>query len=183
MSKLQLAHELESIETGKYYLVAHALLDATDSGYKENVLVPIFPIKHRDPQFGKVGALYHYHVDGRFYSGFLNFMGVYEGLTNNVIVAEENEMKTYRFLKIVYKRRTCKRQSTGFMTRIAQYSNKWTKWADTMVGKSCKGKICPHYGAQMLVTDDGKYRCPIHNLLGCPKTEKIIISHNVIKNN
>jgi uncharacterized Zn finger protein (UPF0148 family) len=45
-----------------------------------------------------------------------------------------------------------------------------------MIGKSCKGKKCPHFGANM-IEKNGELVCPIHNLKGDLKTLKIVKSY------
>lgn len=44
------------------------------------------------------------------------------------------------------------------------------------VGKSCKGKKCPHFGTTM-IEKDGVLICPLHNLKGSLKTSKIVKSY------
>ena len=48
----------------------------------------------------------------------------------------------------------------------------WT-WYKSMIGKSCKGRRCPHFGT-MMHERDGKLICPLHNLEGDIETELII---------
>ena len=46
-------------------------------------------------------------------------------------------------------------------------------WYNSYIGKSCKGKKCPHLG-QVMIEHGDRYVCPLHNLVGSKATETII---------
>jgi len=49
----------------------------------------------------------------------------------------------------------------------------WKEWYANYIGKSCKGRKCPHYGTHMLEVN-GSLLCPLHHLKGDIETETII---------
>ncbi|MBO9674444.1 MAG: hypothetical protein J7577_13435 [Sphingobacteriaceae bacterium] len=163
------AHEHEQLEVGKFYLVATAVL-VYKNGDKESVAVN--PLLHNDKQFGFVDD--HYHVDGRFGSVidhpyFIDFWG----RTNRVV----SKTEFVESLTIEYRKRKCMRVNTGIDPPLPhnQYGNgkQYWNWYRNMLGKSCKGKKCPHLGVTMR-EQNGVLICPLHNLTGCITTETII---------
>lgn len=153
---MEKAHELSTLVVGKYYLVAHVSGFNKDTGEKlwdE----PIFPILHSDPQFAR-NDIMHYHKDGRFRKDihFSNY------IVSNVDV---------NLSEVFYLRKKCLSAVCGLY--MPQEQKKWVDWQKDMVGKSCKGKKCPHRGA-MMIEVDGHLFCPMHNLVGCATTEKIV---------
>ncbi len=155
-------------EVGKYYKVPVAIL-INDDGNPCGEVEVIEPA-HNDKQFGV--AFTHYHVDGRFISDLNPHYHVDElGQTNQIVFFGEKCNSRIYSKEIVYKRRKCKRINTGL--NPPQHAKAYWDWRITMLGKSCKGKKCPHLGVEMM--DNGKTLvCPIHNLIGC-KTKEIII--------
>ncbi len=169
-SKLPLAHEQSVLELGKWYLVAHAIL------YKgQGTLVPVHPLHHKDVHFSiKVP---HFHIDGRFRipSGIRTSFFMTGGRTNNVIMTEEQKDSGEFFpnVTIVYRRRKCIRLETGVRPPKTKSGMYWD-WYGEYVGKSCKGKMCPHLGTVM-VERDGRLECPLHGLIANKETKRIII--------
>ncbi len=166
-----LAHESE-VTKGKYYTVVHAVLRDLKPVYDEPdfILVPVFPFLHKDPSFSTQPE--HYHIDGRF--KFNNdYFEINNGITTNAIFLNLPEERAWnKFVKLVYVRKKCVRLSTG-LDVVTKNPHKWIEWYKTMEGKSCAGKRCPHYGTKMIDRGD-HYFCPMHNLIGCSKTEKIL---------
>ena len=170
-----LVDENTVVEVGKFYSVRCAKMTryANDFTY----YMPIIGIAHEDnafaPALGK-----HFHVDGRFVGIEGQHIAFYEGFTNQVCEFErpfhkENPYKMF-VSEVVIRRRKCKRILTGIKPPKGAYNKgKYADWYNSMVGKSCAGKKCPHLGTVMHESD-GKLICPLHNLHGCLKTEKII---------
>lgn len=166
-----IAHEQSVLIVGKYYSVAHAVL-LTKDGKKH--YVPINPFKHKDPQFG--ADFYHYHIDGRFgmTRWALNWFNVIDGKTNMAVSEDEksfNVTARYKIENIVYRTKRCLRTTTGVKPPV--YATSYFKWYNTMVGKKCTGRKCPHFGTVM-VEDNGKLVCPMHGLRGDMEKEIII---------
>lgn len=154
---------------GKYYLVRCAKLD---NGSKI-IFVPIIGKKHSDPQFGAYWD--HYHIDGRF----IRFeLGPYKvdkhGRTVQAVSAQPGLLNGagYEFKGVELKRRKCFRLETGI--DIKKGGITYLRWYRSMVGKSCKGRICPHRGTVMHERDNGSLVCPLHGLIGDIQNEKII---------
>lgn len=160
-------------EVGKFYNVRCAKLLYGHGGFRE--FVPILGEVHKDIQIGV--SWKHIHVDGRFNSSFVNNVG----LTNQILQYDKIEGFESYFTEIVFKRRKCIRAMTGLCppNRYERdifgnpKAEKYYTWVDSMIGKSCKGKKCPHLGTEMLVRD-GKLFCPLHNLVGNIEKEIII---------
>lgn len=154
-------------EVGKFYKVrCIELLNSNDEVF---AVVPIIGEMHRDPQFGADKP--HYHIDGRFAANNCP-IGHEDGKTNFVVWAEVSNkyFQAYKPGNIVYKRLKCKRESTGI---IPPEKGKYQVWYSSFVGKSCKGKKCPHLGQEM-IEENGLLVCPLHNLKGCPEKEVIV---------
>lgn len=164
-------------EVGRYYKVRCAkMVDEVGNFY----FVPIIGEAHFDLQFGFKEK--HYHIDGRFVGKDEHSRMTFEkgGLTNAVCSIEPS-MSIFVVKDVVLKRRKCRRMVTGlrppkrtdkdFYGRSK--AEKYWNWYDKMVGKSCKGKRCPHLGTEMR-EQDGKLVCPLHNLIGDKETELII---------
>lgn len=150
------------VEIGRFYLVRcaeHRNENGVFLGY-----VPVIGELHRDPQFGFTSP--HIHVDGRFRSSLVDE----NGRTNSVITPESEKMNTH-FSAIVLKRRKCIRLTTG--VKPPWIAQKYWQWRDSMIGKSCAGKKCPHLGTTMHEID-GELVCPLHSLRGDIKKEIII---------
>ncbi|MFT3679464.1 MAG: hypothetical protein QM791_04275 [Ferruginibacter sp.] len=144
--------------------------------------MPVIGEIHNDNQFGFPDK--HVHIDGRFV-----------GIKEMVLLPIDEEGKTntvcsfrpcaseYVVSEIVIRRRKCKRLTTGikppdrfrknWMGETVKQAERYWAWYDSMIGKSCKGRRCPHLGTTMH-EDNGVLICPLHNLHGCIKTEIII---------
>jgi hypothetical protein len=154
---MEKAHEQSTLVVGKYYLVAHVTAFCKNTG-KKLYDEPIFPIYHSDPQFAKAADILHYHKDGRFRKG-IHF-------SNSIVSNADVDLS-----EVFYIRKKCVSAVCGLY--MPQEQKSWLVWQKSMVGKSCKGKKCPHRGA-MMIEVDGHLFCPMHNLVGCAKTEKIV---------
>lgn len=146
-------------EVGKFYKVR--CLELLNQNGELIEAVPVIGRWHKDPQFGSNHE--HMHVDGRFLgsSVFIPHIG---GKTNYVVwknLSTDHPNVRYKIGQEVYRRLKCKRDSTGLI------------WYSSFVGKSCKGKKCPHLGQEM-IDQGGVLVCPLHNLKGCPIEEIII---------
>lgn len=153
---------------GKFYMVTCAEIER--GGIK--MYVPIIGQRHSDNQFGFSHS--HYHIDGRF----TDVCNGKTGFTNEVIVPEGSFLYGHNYVRLIEKRKKCRRIITGIRPpnedNIKMTGHKlYTKWVQSMVGKSCKGRKCPHLNQEMHLID-GVLVCPLHNLKGCPTTEKII---------
>jgi len=163
------------LEVGKFYNVrcAKMIRHANDFTY----YMPIIGIAHDDNSFSSIGK--HYHVDGRFVGKHEGqFIAFDKGFTNNVCEFDGpfHKENPYRMFvgDVVVRRRKCKTLLTGVKPPDEAYKKgKFAKWYNSMIGKSCAGKKCPHLGTTMHERD-GKLVCPLHNLIGCIETEKII---------
>lgn len=136
--------------------------------------VPIIGKRHIDKQFSV--NYEHYHIDGRFKSKLVYHPN---GYTNQIISADkkrDNNSIYGTFIGIEIKRRKCIILTTGIMppSKDKQFKNSdYMKWYNSFIGKSCKGKKCPHLGTTMFEVD-GRLVCPLHKLQGCLTSEKII---------
>lgn len=160
--------ETTVVEVGKYYLVPCAKQSNNGAVW----FTPVIGPEHADKQF--VFTKKHYHIDGRF-SG--PEQGVNEnGRTNLIICTETDKMEwplnIRKFEGIEWKRRKCKRLTTGII--IGGTPPLYKEWYKSYVGKSCAGKRCPHLGTQMHEAPGGKLVCPLHNLIADKETEIII---------
>lgn len=181
-SNLLEADKCSTLEVGKYYLVAHA----TVKWGNVTVDVPVIPILHDDKVFAP-DIPKHYHLDNRFNRvGNAVFLWGENGELNNKIVNDVDAgLKEITLVEgIKYLRKKCVRNSTGlnaptniFSTSITKVGIDFIRWKQSMVGKSCAGKKCPHYGALMMEQGD-KLVCPMHGLVGDKVTEKIIACDN-----
>lgn len=160
---MELVTEKTEVKIGKFYLVNCAKIKS--ARFNTIMFVPIIGKLHADPQFNVTEN--HYHVDGRF-----NSCPEYKtdcfGRTNKVVSTQRYFGD--EFLEIEVKKMKCK----GLITGINPGDNKtYWKWYGGMLGKSCKGKRCPHLGTVMSELN-GKLVCPLHGLVGDIKTKKII---------
>lgn len=146
---------------GKYYNVTCAIMNYADN---TKTYIPVIGMPHSDPQFG--AARKHYHIDGRFYR---EQHADGKGQTNHPVWVEG--LNSECFAGITVLRKQCKRLTTGL--KLYSPGNPYKDWYDTMIGKSCAGRKCPHRGTYMLERD-GRLLCPLHNLQGDIKTEVII---------
>jgi len=185
------AHEQSNLIVGKYYLVAHVKSVKTvehyymgsKESYSTEFIVPVIPILHDDKQFDFEHK--HYHIDGRFHmeDRVKREFSVFGRKTSEVVTDYKSDTWNITISDVFYLRRKCQSLETGLpideniarmgVNNVSKGLKLIIKWMDTMVGKSCKGRICPHKGAIMQEVN-GKLICPMHNLMGCAKTEKII---------
>lgn len=165
-------------EVGKKYLVDVAI--CKDLIEEKRVIIPILPLKHKDPAFGV--NYDHYHVDCRFEmeASVMVGMDIRNFTTTAPLWTTDHPyiFMRYRILKITKRRLKCVNLTTGFDFKFMEkpeYSEqadnikKYWSWYASMVGKSCPGKRCPHYGTEMI--DNGKHlQCPMHNLIASKRT-------------
>lgn len=183
--KYPIAHKQSELVVGKIYSVCHArLLFRRRTTTKR--LIPILPLLHKDTQFG--ADFMHYHIDARFHiSNFLKeWFRIENGITNTAIIHHIEEYKkivTYEVLGLTYINKKCIGLQTGVNPPIRKkYSgglSLWAVWYESMIGKSCAGRKCPHLGTTMMKQGD-RLVCPMHNLIGSVKKE-VIIRHPKIK--
>jgi hypothetical protein len=156
------------LEVGKFYNVRCAEIKNGKTN-ETHCFVPIIGNPHKDNQFSVNYS--HYHIDGRFATENDTYPVDEYGKTNLIIQTDKSQEWVYFISGIVIKRKKCKRLTTGI--KPPGTATKYHTWYKSMIGKKCKGKKCPHLGTTML-DQDGKWICPLHNLIGCPTTEKII---------
>ena len=149
--------DLSNLEIGKFYNVRCAEVQRHFN--KKSVLVPIIGDSHIDAQFNI--TFEHFHIDGRFTArnSFYNVDSL--GRTNKIIQVDKSDRWFDCVSKIVIAKKKCLRLTTGI--NPPRDSFKYNLWYDSMVGKKCEGKKCPHLGTEMLEVD-GKLVCPLHNL-------------------
>ena len=172
---MQIVNETTELEVGKFYYVrcAKFVLNSSVIDY-----IPIIGEPHLDKQLGIDWK--HIHIDGRFdnkYTALDKF-----GRTNTILqIGKQNTLYPY-VEEIVIKKKKCKRLTTGINPPFRntttplgrQVGEKYWSFYDSYVGKSCKGKKCPHLGATMMDMGKGFLVCPLHNLHGCPTKEVIV---------
>jgi hypothetical protein len=139
--------------------------------------IPVFNHLHRDPQFGFLHE--HYHIDGRFeiHPRMRHWFKIDKGYTLTVIVTHDEA--SYYFQGITYRSLKCERQDTGLAfsenpTEKQQKNLKnYHEWYQGFIGKSCKGRRCPHYGTIMF-EKNGLLVCPMHHLTADPLSLLVI---------
>ncbi|WP_051350111.1 hypothetical protein [Dyadobacter alkalitolerans] len=159
-------NETDHLVVGKYYNVRCAKLKMD---WDEVLFIPIIGEKHKDPQFSVEHE--HYHIDGRFAnlgSGY-KYTVDQNGKTNGIVIV--GKYFETEFIEVVVRRMRCKRLTTGI--RPPDHALKYWTWHDSMIGKSCKGRKCPHLGT-LMAEQDGVLVCPLHNLHGSIESETII---------
>lgn len=155
---------------GKFYMVKCAII-VSDMGAKK--YLPVIGFPHTDPQLGT--SKEHYHFDGRFTNRYVDK----NGRCNYAIVTDEPDKEQYGgfYHGTEFRRMTCKRLTTGaiptFKTKVLEVKTKYALWYERQIGKSCKGKRCPHLGTIMHECN-GRLVCPLHNLQGSIEAEIII---------
>lgn len=149
--------DLSNLQIGKFYNVRCAKVKRNFK--KKFVLVPIIGDSHIDSQFNI--TFEHYHIDGRFTArnSFYNVDSL--GRTNKIIQLDKSDRWFDSVEKIVIVRKKCLRLTTGINPPANSF--KYNKWYDSMIGKKCEGKKCPHLGTEMLEAN-GQLVCPLHNL-------------------
>lgn len=172
---MEYAHKTSNCIVGKEYLVAHAKLELFRDCGNVIIHVPIFPLKHTDPQFAFEKE--HYHVDGRFdYKDAveLALFSITGGRTNNIVVTHQKDTRfnnQYKLMNVEYLVRKCLRKVTGIDP--PKDSLIYNEWYNEYLGQSCAGKKCPHWGNTM-ITVKGKTYCPLHGLFADPEKEIIV---------
>lgn len=166
---MEYAHRVSTLKIGQVYLVAHAKIVNEISGHHW-ADVPVIPIPHLDKAFAP-GIKEHYHLDIRFGMPFyVKSKFRVENYHSNCPVMLKDWLG-YNVVEIIFKPKKCLRLNTGI--NPPEKATKYWKWYESMLGKSCKGKKCPHYGATMIEAD-GKIYCPMHHLHADPITLKVV---------
>lgn len=162
---MEIVDDKTLVEVGKYYNVRCYVFEGRRG---EKIYVPILGKPHTDPQFGVHSE--HYHIDGRFAKEADRFNVNENGQTNAILATD-----SYDFKGVEIKRRRCKRITTGINPpeRTSPSGSRYWQWHDSMIGKSCKGRKCPHLGTTMR-EEKGMLVCPLHNLHGSIEKEIII---------
>lgn len=165
----------EDFQIGEYYWRPCAEIMTIPDG--RIYYIPVFDHLHSDRQFDFPDE--HYHIDARFEMEprMKQQFNCWNGYTAAVIVPKG--LSTYSFLSIAKTKVKCERQDTGL--RIPESPNekqllkveKYKNWYNSFIGKKCEGKLCPHYGTEML-EKDGLLVCPMHNLSADLHTQRII---------
>ena len=176
---ISIVDENTRVQVGKYYKVVCAILLSPDSGRID--YIPVIGAIHNDKQFGV--EYDHIHVDGRFMSDSVDYR-VKSGRSNMIIDVNKDmaHATSSVFYGLCVKRRKCRYENGGINPPAKGLtftfgSKLYWNWYDSYIGKSCKGKKCPHLGTKMQ-EKEGKLFCPLHNLEGCIKSEKIILPQN-----
>ena len=171
MGKMQKVNDVSQVQVNKFYLVPHIQINITSYDRELDLLVPIIPKWHNDKKdFGFPYS--HYHIDGRFikdYSQLAVIYNVSNGKTN-VVLTNEGDYSFFNENEIHYLKRKCIYPEAGLDTCVYYAKPDFVK---KYVGKSCKGRKCPHWGVTMQETN-GKLLCPMHGLKGCIEKEVII---------
>lgn len=169
---MQKVNENTTLEIGKFYLVQCAKMVNEFGAF---YFVPVIGKAHSDNQFGFPDK--HIHIDGRFVneSDFSKLLMDEHGKTN--VVCSYPPSRSYFVIESLgYRKMKCKRLTTNINPPrrggISERNNMYFKWVDSMVGKSCKGKKCPHLGT-IMHEENGILVCPLHNLKGCIEKEII----------
>lgn len=134
--------------------------------------IPVFDQPHTDAQFNFPHE--HYHIDGRFtiHPRMRHWLHIAEGYTRSVILPEGSN--TYDFTGLTERELTCERLETGLL--FAGHSvnlSVYEEWYQGYIGKTCKGRKCPHLGTTML-EQNGLLICPMHHLTADPAMQRII---------
>lgn len=161
--------EDEQLIVGKFYNVRCAIVEYGD-GTTFKKVVPVIGKPHMDKSFSD--APLHIHIDGRFISvAVARYNTDKSGKTNGFVSLVETNRISAKYCGEVIKRLKCKRLTTGIKPPHAAIS--YWGWYKEQLGKPCAGRKCPHLGTHMLECN-GRLVCPLHNLQGDLKTEKII---------
>jgi hypothetical protein len=167
---MEYAHKTSNLVVGKWYLVAHAEIKNSITGQIWD-WIPVIPIIHKDAFAPHVDD--HYHIDMRFNTNWA-IKNKFNIKTNQtavpILINDAYQFKAHR---IIYKRKKCISLQTGLYLDNVHPEHDFFKWAESMKGKSCKGRKCPHFGAVMNEIN-GLLVCPMHGLIGDIKTEIII---------
>lgn len=160
-------------QTGHSYQVPCALIRLKEDG--REYAIPVFEHPHTDEQFNFPHR--HYHIDGRFeiHPRMKHRFQIEDGYTLTVILPGGS--KTYDFIGLQNRLLICERSVTGLLFP-AQSTNPenlaaYEQWYRGFIGKTCKGRQCPHLGTEML-EQNGTLVCPMHHLTADPVTRKIM---------
>ena len=159
------ATPLDECVKGKFYNVL--------SGYNitYGLWLPLIPYEHSDAELG--ADWLHYHYDTRFFSKkmFRRVPSEPSGRTLQIFAIDQGTVT--KFVE-VRKMRCCLSSLGGLSVDAIDLKGLFSSWARGMVGKSCKGKRCPHRGSNMVERPGGLLECPLHGLFADTKTERII---------
>lgn len=161
------AHEQSILNVGQYYMVAHVNVKNPESIPPIDIDVPIIPIWHNDKKDFNF-PFSHYHIDGRFVSDKSKQAKIWYvsgGYSTGAITKVQGNTTS----DIFYKKKKCIRLDTG----VPGINFHAPKFIEKFVGKSCKGRKCPHWGTTMYESN-GVLICPMHRLKGDIKKEVII---------
>jgi len=168
---MEYAHKTSNCIVGREYLVAVATSKDRYSGKLYET--PVFPLLHSDPTFSL--GYKHYHIDSRFIS--VGKEGDWRIKSNGEVGYPiwVNHDGADPFVSIEFKPLKCIRKITYLKQpeSTGKFEKAYWDWYESMIGKSCAGKKCPHYGATMILAR-GKLICPMHSLHADPITEKIV---------
>lgn len=169
---MEYAHKADILIIGRKYLVAHARIirKLSDSFWGD---VPIIPILHKDEAFAP-GIDEHYHLDMRFgMPQYIKWRFAVNNSKSRMPVLKEDNYG-YMISEIVFIEKKCLRLNTGLnIPEDKERTKRYDLWYKSMLGKSCAGKRCPHYGA-IMIEDKGKIYCPMHNLHADLITLKVV---------
>lgn len=173
---MKIVDDKSELQIGKLYYVRCAQIQLETD---KIISVPILGEKHTDIKFGIY--FFHYHLDGRFIGDDIHSRYAVDdlGRTNTIIDVTGDNLHVFKGIEI--KRKKCVRLTTGINPpppgsrnyKGKNTTKKYYQWYESMVGKSCKGKICPHRGTTMQEIN-GQLVCPLHNLRGSVESEVII---------
>lgn len=138
--------------------------------------VPVVGEAHSDPQFGRHAVFNHFHVDARFVN-ITYVANISKSGTTHHVVYQDHPDLDYKVLDFRPRLRRCHRLVSALLIRDYNYESTpalYMLWLKTMLGKKCKGTRCPHRGTEMIEVKGGLKVCPMHNLVACSKSEKII---------
>lgn len=173
---METVNETTQVVPGKFYLVQHAILEPKPEfpNFKETLFIPVIGPEHNDKQFGFPHT--HLHIDGRFCKRreYLPYGVDEKGETAGVILTKNSErsLQGHLFTGLVYKKLKCIRLTTGLPVHRVSKNTEIGKWYESMEGKSCKGKKCPHLGVAMQEIN-GILICPLHSLKADIATQTI----------
>ena len=162
------------METQKYVVGKYYRVKCVELLNKDKIVVAVVPVigePHSDAQFGLSAK--HYHIDGRFLPNHnLKYITHKNGYTNHIIVFDEHD--GFHAGNVVFRILKCKRESTGLRFDADNVlPPKYTDWYQSYIGRSCKGRRCPHMGQTML-ENNGQLVCPLHGLTACIEKEVIV---------
>lgn len=182
------AHETPNIIPGQHYRVWCAVVWKWTKGNigSYQYLLPVSPILHKDDKFGVRHK--HYHVDGRFqliepidgYAYYQHYSDETKGRNNAGVFfcnpSNRISGESVGILGLMPKILMARYAATGLSISFFAFKNEnggYATWYRAQIGKRITKGRCPHWGA-LMIPEGGKLRCPLHDLHGCPKTNRII---------